>query len=126
MKEHKRKINDTRYNAKRFTVANKLTKSTIAMLRKIPKRPYVTSELIKPIYLTEEEYVINRDNANLEAKKCEVRMKHTEIVLYREKEKLAIAEYQKQWISDQIQIHLRMFYDLKYKLMNLKACLLKN
>lgn len=92
------------------------------MLHKIRNKADINlSKLIKPNDLTEEQYMMNKDNAKIKARKCDTHVKQLEILLYCEKEKLTIAEYQKQWISDQLQAYLQMLYDIKYMLINLKT-----
>ncbi|CAL1685675.1 unnamed protein product [Lasius platythorax] len=122
IKKYKSKINNAHLNAKRSIIVAKLEKSTIAMLHKIRNKADINlSKLIKPNDLTEEQYMMNKDNAKIKAQKCDMHVKQLEILLYCEKEKLAIAEYQKQWISDQLQAYLQMLYDIKYMLINLKT-----
>lgn len=87
------------------------------------------SKLTTPDHLTEEQYIINRDKAAIEARKCETRVKYLEILLYCEREKLAIAKFRKQWISEQNESQMQMLYDIKRVLMNMKVkndCELKN
>jgi len=92
------------------------------MLREMRNKTDIDlSKLFKSYYLTEEQYIVNRDNAKLKARKCETHVKQLEILLYCEKEKLAIAKFQKQWISDQLQTYLQMLYDVKYVLINLET-----
>lgn len=83
------------------------------MLHNIRKRKSVNlSNLAKFDYFTEEQYIMNKDNAKILARKCETREKHAELLLYCEKEKLTIAEYQNRWISERLQEHLQMLYDI--------------
>lgn len=120
--KYKNKINNAHLNAKRSIVIAKLEKSTIAMLRQMRnKTDNKLSKIIKFNHLTEEQYVVNKDNAKIKAQKCEMYVKQLEILLYCEKEKLAIAKYQKQYVSDQLQAYLQMLYDVKYVLINLKT-----
>lgn len=87
------------------------------MLHDIRKAANVNlSKLDKFNYFTEEQYIINKDNAKILVHKCETRMKYIELLLYCEKEKLNIAENQKGWISDQLQEQLQILYDVKYVL----------
>lgn len=121
VKKYKSKINNACLNAKQSIIVIKLEKSTIAMLREMRNKTDIDlSKLFKPNYLTEERYIVNKDNAKIKARKCETHVKQLEILLYCEKEKLAIAKYQNQWISDQLQTYLQMLYDVKYVLINLK------
>lgn len=121
VKEYKKKINNTHLCTTRSIVSSKLEKSVIIMLHDIRKRANVNlSKLVKFNYFTEEQYVMNRDNAKILALKCEMRAKHVELLLYYEKEKLIIAENQKRWISERLQEHLQILYDVKYVLKNLK------
>ncbi|XP_070149953.1 cilia- and flagella-associated protein 157-like [Polyergus mexicanus] len=120
--KYKNKINNAHLNAKRSIVIAKLEKSTIAILRQMSnKTDNKLSKIIKLNHLTEEQYVVNKDNAKIKARKCEIYVKQLEVLLYCEKEKLAIAKYQKQWVSDQLQAYLQMLYDVKYVLINLKT-----
>ncbi|XP_025267271.1 uncharacterized protein LOC112638905 [Camponotus floridanus] len=122
VKKYKSKINNAYLNAKRSIVAIKLKKSTIAMLCEMRNKTDIDlSKLFKSNYLTGEQYIVNKDNAKLKARKCETHVKQLEILLYCEKEKLAIAKFQKQWISDQLQTYLQILYDIKYVLINLET-----
>lgn len=121
VKKYKSKINSAYLNVKQSIVAIKLEKSTTAMLHKMRNKTDIDlSKLFKSDYLTEEQYIVNKDNAKIKAQKCETHVKQLEILLYCEKEKLAIAKFQKQWISDQLQTYLQMLYDVKYVLINLE------
>lgn len=71
------------------------------------------SKISKFDYLTEQQYATNINNAKNKAQKCETRVKHLEILLYREKEKLIIAEDKKQQLINQIQKYKQMLYDVK-------------
>lgn len=105
----------------RSIVISKLEKSTIIMLYNIYKKANVNlSKLVKFKYLTEEQYIINKDNAKILARKCETRTKHVEVLLYCEKETLNVAENQKCWLSERLQENLQMLYDIKYMLRNLE------
>ncbi|XP_072761848.1 cilia- and flagella-associated protein 157 [Anoplolepis gracilipes] len=124
MKKYKSKINDAHLNAKRSTIVVKLEKSMIAMLHKIcnnrdhnlPK----LSKLSKLNHLMKEQYMMNKNNAEMKAQKCEAHVNQLKISLYFEKAKLVIANDQKERISDQLQANLQMLYDIKYLLKNLK------
>lgn len=121
MKEYKRKINNKHLYTVQSIVISKLEKSTIAMLHDIRKKANVNlSKLVKFNYFTEEQYVTNKDKAKILARKCEIRAKHVELLLYCEKEKLTIAENQKRLISDQLREHLQILYDITCMLKNLK------
>lgn len=122
MKKYKSKINNAHLNIKQSITVGKLEKSTIAMLHKVCNKTDVNlSKLIKSNHLTEEQYMLSKDKAKIEAQKCNIHVKKLEILLYCEEEKLAIAKYKKQWISDQLQAYLQMLYDVKYMLINLKT-----
>jgi len=71
-------------------------------------------------YFTEEQYMMNKNNAKILAHKCEMRMNYIEVLLYCEKEKLNFAENRKRWISDQLQEQLQVLYDIKYVLKKFK------
>lgn len=92
------------------------------MLREIRDKAKANlTKLDRRSHLTEEQYIVNKDYARDNARKCETHVKHLEVLLYCEKEKLAIAENKKRWISDQLQTYLQMFYDAQYILINLKT-----
>lgn len=108
-------------NIIRSLITSKLEKSTITMLYNIYKKANVNlSKLVKSKYLTEEQYMKNKDNARILARKCETRTKHVEVLLYCEKVALNVAENQKRWISERLQENLQMLYDIKYMLKNLE------
>lgn len=120
--EYKRKINEMHSNGKRSLITIKLEKSVIAILGKTRDKAHANlTKLTRRSHLTQDQYMIHKDNARDNAHKCETRIKHLEVSLYREKEKLAIAESQKQWISDQLQIYLQMLHDAQCMLINLKS-----
>jgi len=105
----------------RSIIISELEKSIIRMLQGVRTKANVNlPKLDKFNYLTEEQYIMNKDNAKILARKCETRMKYVELLLYCEKEKLTIAENQKQWIHDQMQEQLQTLYDITYVLKNLK------
>lgn len=79
------------------------------------------SKISKFNYLTEEQYVTNIDNAKNRARQCEARVRYFEILLYREKEKLTIAEDKKQQLINQLEKHTKMLHDIKCILEDLKA-----
>lgn len=121
MKEYKRKINNKHLYTTQSIIISKLEKSIITMLHDVCKKANVNlSKLAKFNYLTEEQYIINKDNAKILARKCETRAKHVELLLYCEKEKLTIAENKKRWITDQLREHLQILYDIIYMLKKLK------
>lgn len=121
IKEYKRKMNDARLSTKRSMLVVKLEKSTTATLHEIRNNMEANlSKLNTYSYLTEDQYIIQKDNALKRIQGYETHVRNLEILLYRENEKLSIAKYQKQWISDQLQIHLQIFYDIHCVLMNLK------
>lgn len=99
----------------------KLEKSAIAILRKNGRKiNFYMSDLDKPDHFKEEQYIVNLDKAALEARKCEIHVKCLEILLYCEKEKLAIAKFQNKAISDQLKKHSELLYDIRHVAMNLK------
>ncbi|XP_024885105.1 uncharacterized protein LOC112463139 isoform X2 [Temnothorax curvispinosus] len=121
VKKYKRKTNDVYLCTKRSIVISKLEKSTIIMLHEIHKKANVNlSKLVKFNYFTEEQYIINKDNGRILARKYETRVKHAELLLYCEKEKFTIVENQKHWISGQFQEYLQILYNITYVLKNLK------
>lgn len=115
VKKYKREISDKHLSAKHSIVSTKIEKSVITMLRKIHDKADVSLfKLIKPRHLLmEQQYITMKDNALFKAQKCEAYVRYLEILLYLEKEKLAIAKYQKRWVSDQLQIQLRSIYDVE-------------
>ncbi|XP_011706557.1 PREDICTED: uncharacterized protein LOC105461744 [Wasmannia auropunctata] len=121
IKEYKSEINNMHLYMTRSIVISELEKSIITMLHDIHKEANVNlSKLNKFNYLTEEQYIKNKDDAKILAHKCEMRTKYVEVLLYCEKEKLTIAENQKRWISNQLQEQLQLLYDVTYVLKNLK------
>lgn len=121
IKEYKRKINDMHLGITRSIITSKLEKSTITMLYNIYERANVNlSKLIKFKYFTEEQYIMNKDNAKILARKCETHAKHVELLFYCEKETLNVAKNQKRWISERLRENLQMLYDVKYMLKHLE------
>lgn len=115
--KYKSKINNAHLKAKRSIVIAKLEKSTSDLLCQLHnKTDTKLSKIIKFDHLTEEQYMVNKDNAKIKARKCETYVKQLEVLLYCEKEKLTIAKYQKQWVSDQLQAYMQMLCDVKYVL----------
>lgn len=105
----------------RSIVISKLEKSIITILYDIYKKANVNlSKLVKFNYFTEEQHIINKDNAKIIARKCETRAKHVELLLYCEKEMLIVAKNQKRWISERLQENLQTLYDVTYMLKDLK------
>lgn len=95
-------------------MVTKLEKATNAKLCKIRDKAKTNlSKISKFNYLTEEQYIANIDNAKNRARQCEARVRHLEILLYREKEKLTIAEDKKQRLTNKLQEHTEMLYDAK-------------
>ncbi|XP_011058625.1 PREDICTED: uncharacterized protein LOC105148528 [Acromyrmex echinatior] len=120
-KEHKREIRNIHLRTTRSTVISELEKSIITMLRNIRKVANVNlSKLDKFNYFTEEQYMMNKDNARILADKCEIRLKNIELLLYCEKEKLNNAKNQKRWLSNQLQEQLQILYDVKHVLKQFK------
>lgn len=122
VKKYKKEINDKHLSATHSIGSAKIEKSVITILRKIYDKADVSlSKLIKPRIITrlmEQRYIMNKDNALIKAQKCEARVKHLEILLYLERMKFTIAQDQKRWISNQLQIQLQSFHDVKCALTN--------
>lgn len=119
--KYKSKINKAKLNAKQSMIVAKLERSTIDMLHQLySKIDRKIFKVIKFSHLTEEQYVVKKDTANMNARKCETYVNQLEALLYCEEEKLNIAKYQKQWVSEQLQVYLQMLCDVKYVLANLK------
>ncbi|KAL6430278.1 hypothetical protein ACFW04_007772 [Cataglyphis niger] len=120
--KYKSKINDARLSTKQSIIITKLGKATSDMLSELCYRTNIKLfELVKFDHLPEEQYVVNTDYAMNKAQKHERYEKQLEVLLYREEEKLAIANYHMEGISDLLQAHLQMLCDAKYVLANLKT-----
>ncbi|XP_050458101.1 uncharacterized protein MG328 homolog [Cataglyphis hispanica] len=119
--KYKSKMNNARLNTKQSIIITKLAKTSSDMLSDLCYKTNIKlSELVKFDHLPEEQYVVNTDNAMIKAQNHEATVKELEVLLYREEEKLTIAKYQEQWVSDQLQTHLQMLCDVKYVLAKLK------
>jgi len=107
---------------KRSIVTSKLEKSAIAMLHKSYNKAVLKiPKLDKLDYLTEDQYISQKDIANFEARENIERMKRSNIILFREKAKLAIAKIQEKSVSKQLRQQIEMLYDTKNMLMKLKS-----
>lgn len=122
MKEFKTRMNDDQMNITRSIITSKLERTAIAMLQNVRNIANIDlSKFDRPDYLTEEKYILTKDNAAVKAEKSETHMNQLKVSLYCEKAKLDIAKYWKQWVSDQLQLNLQMLCDIKVMLLSIKS-----